>query len=419
MTFKRVAFFLLILIIIPIISYFVIRFIRGERLDPQTKLLSPTGLLVASSIPEGASVFVDGKLKTATDDTLNLVPGSYEVEIKKDGFHSWKKTLRIEKELVTRADTYLFSSFPSLNSLTYTGAANPSISPDSQKIVFSVASASASKQGLWVLDLAPRPFGMNREPRQIIANPSDSRDFSDSSYTWSPDSKQVLVNLNKTKQYYLLDSDRLNLANELVDVASNLETILAQWEKEKNIRKEAQLSKLPKELLEVLTDSTDEIIFSPDEKKIMYTATASATIPDEIVSPLPASNTQPENRNIEPGKVYVYDLIEDKNFYLIDSKDIPSFQPNAKPTGKANTVVAAVEFKRPSSLAWFPTSSHLFLVQPNKVTIMEYDNTNLVDVYTGPFENGFAFPFPSGDKILILASLGENQPPNLYAVGLR
>ena len=90
MAFKRVVFFLLVLILIPLISYFGIRFARGERFNLETKKLTSTGLLVTTSVPDGASVYLDGKLKTATDDTINLVPGQYQVEIKKDGFHPWK-----------------------------------------------------------------------------------------------------------------------------------------------------------------------------------------------------------------------------------------------------------------------------------------------------------------------------------------
>jgi len=401
---KRVIIFLGVLIFVPLASYFAIRFARGERLNPQTGTLTSTGLLVAASVPEGASVFVDGKLKTATDDTINLAPGEYEVEIKKDGFHSWQKHLRIEKELVTKTDVYLFSSFPSLKSLTRTGAADPVISPDSQKIVFSVATASAGKRGLWLLDISGRVLGLSHEPRQIIESAPRGRDFSQGTCQWSPDSKEIIVALEE--ENFLLSADKLNDPIELVDITPNLDFILAQWEKEKTLRQEEQISKLPNKLLEAVEGSIDNIAFSPDEKMIFYTATASATIPQNIKTPLPATNSQPEERQIKPGKIYVYDLTEDKNFFIMDEE---------KPSAISHQSSATT----PKALSWFPTSRHLFFVRENKVTIFEYDNTNWVDVYTGAFENGFAFPFPSADNILILASLGENQPPNLYAVSLR
>ena len=195
MTLKRVVIFFGVLIFVSIASYFAIRFARGERFDFNDRSIKATGLLVATSLPDGASVYIDGKLKTATDDTLNLAPGEYQVEIKKDGFHSWQKNLQVEKELVTNADVHLFSTFPSLTSLTYTGAADPVISPDGDKVAFSVATASASKRGLWVLDISGRVFGFNRQPRQIIKSAAGGRDFSLGELQWSPDSKQILVTL--------------------------------------------------------------------------------------------------------------------------------------------------------------------------------------------------------------------------------
>lgn len=404
MTFKRVVFFLLVLSFLATASFLAIRFARGERINFKTKTITPTGLLVASSTPDGAPVLIDGKLKTATNDTLNLVPGEYEVEIKKDGFHSWKKLLKIEKELVAKTDAYLFSSFPSLTSLTYTGAARPVLSPDFGKVAFAVATASASKPGLWVLELSERPLGLSREPRQIIKSTPRGRDFAQSQYRWSPDSKQLLVTFKYesgkskepvTQENFLLESDRLNDPAGLIDVTPSLELIQSQWEKEEEVRKNAQLSKLPNKLLEALENSVENILFAPNEKMILYTATASAAIPKKIRPPLPASNNQPESRQIKPNQAYVYDLIEDKNFLV---------QPEAS---------------KLTTLTWLATSRHIFQVGGNKVTIAEYDGTNTVDVYTGPFEDGFAFPFPTEDKILILASLGEDQPPNLYAVSLR
>ena len=388
---KRIIIFSAVFLGIPTIAFLIIKLAQGYKLDLPTKTLRPTGLLVATSNPKGAQLFINGKLETATDNTLNLAPDEYEVEIKKDGFFPWKKTLTIKKELVTETDAHLFSAYPDLKVLTFTGATNPLLSPDGQKVAFSVATASASKRGLWVLDLTDRPLGLNREPRQILQSAPGGRDFSLANFEWSPDSKQLLVTLRK--EIFLADTARLNPATSLIDVSDNLTLIKRSWKNESELRQEAKLSELPKELLEVLTDSVKEIRFSPDETKILYTATASASIPEEIIPPLPAASTQKESRQLESDKVYVYNLKEDRNFEI----------PVASET----------------QISWFPTSKHIFLAQSDKISIVEYDGTNWIDVYTGPFENTFAFPFPSGTKILVLTSIGKDTPPNLYAISLR
>lgn len=377
-------------------AFWVIRFAQGYRPDFSTKSLRPSGILVATSIPDGAQLYIDGHLKSATNTTINLSPGEYKVEIKKDGYTSWEKILTIKKELVTKTDAYLFPTFPNLQSLTFTGAEKPLLSPDGQKVVFAVSESSVDKNGLWVLDLGDRPLGLPRDPRKIVASAPGGRDFSLAELEWSPDSKQILTSLTTTKkeENFLLEANQLNPTTRLVDVTNQLKAIRAAWEKEKELRLEAQLAKLPPDLLAILTSSAKKIEFSLDETKILYTATASAQIPEELIPLFPAASTQSESRNLESGKIYVYDVKEDKNFYIMDEDEAKKF-------------------------AWFPTSKHIFLVQEEKITILEYDGTNWIDVYTGPFENSFAYSFPAGNRILVLTALGKETPPNLYAISLR
>src|SRR3989344_431811 len=82
-----------------------------------------TGLLVAKSIPDGAQVFVDEKLKTATDNTINIPPGDYEIRIVKEGYFPWVKRVKIQTEIVTRADALLIPTAPKLESISDIGAA--------------------------------------------------------------------------------------------------------------------------------------------------------------------------------------------------------------------------------------------------------------------------------------------------------
>lgn len=393
---RRSIVFSSIFLIVLLGALLVIRLAQGYRPDISTKSLRPSGILVATSIPDGAQLYIDGRLKSATNTTINLTPDEYEVEIKKDGYTSWKKTLTIKKELVTKTDAYLFPTFPNLQSLTFTGAQSPLLSPDGQKVVFAVSQSSVDKNGLWVLDLGDRPFGLPRDPREIIASAPGGRDFSLAKLEWSPDSKQILATfiIGTREENFLLEANQLNLANRLIDVTDQLAVIRADWREDEELRFKAQSTKLPPELLEILTSSTEDIQFSLDETKILYTATASAQIPEGLIPPFPTTSNQPENRKLEPKKIYVYDIKEDKNFYLMDEDET-------------------------KKLAWFPTSKHIFLVQEGKITILEYDNTNWVDVYTGPFENSFAYPFPAGNRILVLTALGKDTPPNLYAISLR
>jgi len=297
--------------------------------------------------------------------------------------------------LVVKTDAYLFPTYPELKPLTFTGAANPLISPDGKKVVFAVESED-EKAGLWVLDLSERALGLGREPLQIVQSAPGGRNFAKSDYQWSSDSKQILIVLAKEtvqEENFLLETSSLNENTQLIDVTEQKAALLRRWQNEEEILQENKISRLPEELINILEATTKDILFSPDETKILYTATASASIPKELIPPLPGASTQTEQRELQPGKTYVYDLKEDRNF--------------------------AIDLPEEAKISWFPTSKHLFLVQKDKISIKEYDNTNEVNVYSGPFENSFAFTFPSGNRLLVLTSLSKDTPPNLYSITLR
>lgn len=332
----RILLFLTSLILVPLCTYFVILFARGYRLNWQRKQLSPTGLLVATSLPDGAQIFLNGKLSSATNTTLNLSPGTYKVEIKKDGFSPWNKTLKVEAEIVTRATATLFPSVPSFKAITNSGAANPFLSPDGTKVAF------ISGKKSYLLDLSESPLGLiNREAKEIATT----------SAAW------IIPTAEQSAKTATL---RANALHPIMQ--------------------------------EILATAAANLLWAPKENKLIYTATTSATISDNLIRPLPGSSTQSQFRTLVSGETYVYDLDEDRNF------------------------------KVPFGVTWFPDSAHLILTEKGKVTILEYDGQNATVVYAGPMENSFAFPYPSGKQLLILANLSPNSKtsvPNLYAVSLR
>ena len=100
-------------------TYVAIRYAKGQR-PSSDGTVRETGLLVANSFPTAAQVYINDKLTTATDDTLNLDPGEYQVEIKKDGYIPWRKTLNLKKELVSQTNALLFPAVPSLTPISLT-----------------------------------------------------------------------------------------------------------------------------------------------------------------------------------------------------------------------------------------------------------------------------------------------------------
>src|SRR3989344_3208456 len=99
----RVAVFILTLLVVGAFGLFASLYARGYRFDTKNFKFSPNGLLVAETDPSGAQIFINGELKNATDTTISLSPGTYDVEFKKEGYISWSKRLEIQKEIVTEA----------------------------------------------------------------------------------------------------------------------------------------------------------------------------------------------------------------------------------------------------------------------------------------------------------------------------
>lgn len=383
---SRILLFVATLVLVPVLTYFVILFARGYR--PSTGnggSLQPTGILAATSFPDGAQLYINSQFKSATNSNINLPPGLYEVEIKKDTYFPWKKTVEIKPEEVTRTSAVLFPTVPSLKAITTEGADLPTLSPDGTKVVFT-QTLSSGATGVFLLDLTDSPLGiLNRDPRQL-----STINAALSEVSWSPDSKQVVLTASPSS--YLVDVNNPN--QQLTNVTSILQTILDDWQETRRVREEQKFITLPKQMQDILATSAANLVWSPKETKVMYTATASATIPDDLIKPLPGSSTQSQNRQIEPGKEYVYDVEEDRNFEIGLPED---------------------------KLSWFPTSSHFIKVEKGAVTIMEYDTQNPTIVYSGPMEDGYALPYPSGRQLLILTNLNPtiSKVANLYAVSLR
>lgn len=390
---KRILVSFFIIVVLLAVTALVIAYGRGYRFDLNQKKLSSTGLLVATSEPNGAEIFLDGKLKSATNTTLTLSPGWYQVKIVKEGYLPWEKRMRVQGEVVSETKAILFPTTPAFSPLTNSGVVASTLSPDKTKVAYALP-LSSSKAGLWVLNLVSQPLGFSQDAISI-AKSSASLDFALGTFLWSPNSKQILITIGAS--YYLVEVEKNGQPTFLsLEAWKKLE---ADWQEEAKLKEEEKLAVLPPEFAKIATESSRIISFAPDDTKILYQATASAVLP-QILKPAPiATNPTEEERKLKTGAFYVYDLKEDKNFEI-------ELEPNTN-----------------TSLSWFPTSRHLVMVETDRISILEYDGSNKAAIYSGPFEK-FIASFPGGGKLLITTSY--NRPdhqagnlPNLYAINLR
>lgn len=404
----RLKLFLLTLLVVATLGSAVFLYARGYRFSPNTKRLAANGLFVAKSNPDGAQLYLNGELETATNATINLEPGTYDVEVKKDGYHTWNKRLLIEKEIVTEITANLFKTAPSLVPLTFYSAHNPVSAPGFSKIVYfvpaTIENVQNDKEGLWVIETLNWPIGFNQEPKRITDG-----DLSLASYYFSPNGRELLV--LSASSVFLLETSTFTPQTARINIASTVDQILEEWELERQAKLTARLKRLPDELVEILNTSAENITFSPDDEKILYLATKNATIKDNLIPQLPGSSTQNQERSLTIGHIYVYDIKEDRNFEVGSQEKIAA---------ECVTNQELLYLTCESTISWYPTSLNLLLAHPEALTILDYDGTNRKDIYTGAFTAPFAYPTNSADRIIFLTNLGSNSTDaNLYSLTVK
>src|SRR3990172_8255953 len=306
---KQIVVSALIILFLLVGTVVAILFGKGYRfgLGGDGPILSGTGLLVATSTPDGASVFINGHLTTATDNTINLAPGVYDIKIFKDGYSEWQKKIIIKKEVVSKADALLFPTAPKLESITNIGILNPVIDPSKTKIAYAVASQSAVKNGVYVLDMTSMPIlNLQSASTQIASDTLSS--FSQAEFLWSPDSAQILASISNISTTYLLKTNTLNETPQ--DVTETLTSVNATWGKLKADKDKSLMDSLNKRLKKEVFENFDILEWSSDETKILYEASRSATLSLVITPELIGTNSTPQVREIKKGGVYVYDIKE-------------------------------------------------------------------------------------------------------------
>ena len=387
--------------VVGIVGYILSLYANGYRFDIDEFAFLPNGLFVIKSNPDGAQVFINGELKTATNATIDLPPGIYDVAVKKEGYGEWNKRLTITKEIVTEADAHLFKNAPSLSAVTFSGVTGPITSPDFTKIAYLTATEDEDLSGIWIMETINLPLGFSREPRKITDGI-----FTNAKLTWSLDSREIL--LESDEGSFILDSGSFTEPSKLLNIQNQVDIIFNEWAMDEQTRNEARLTSLPVEIADILANKTSAFIFSPDDSKVLYTANGSATIPDLIIDPpLPGASTQRQEREISGGRTYIYDFKEDRNF-LIDEDESTLSIKTWQPSDKSRRMF------------WFATSRHVVLAEEGKISIMDLDSTNKREVYSGAYESPYVLSAPSTDRLLILTNLGATESlPNLYSLSLK
>ncbi len=418
------------LAIIGIGAIITILLAKGYTISQKTGAITGTGILVVSSIPDGASVLLDGHLTAATDSTVSyLEPRNYTVKITKEGYFDYQKAIEVKKELVTKVEALLFPRAPSLSPMTFNGAINPVLSPSGTKIAWGVD--SGEKAGLWVADLSDgRILLAPSDPKLIIKN-TPALIFSKAKITWAPDSKNLLVSLQENQQpgskfvrNYILDTDRLNERPN--DATLTLSKTIKEWQDELIQQASARTSRLD--------ESSKKAALAALETSPESTASAKAGVLPLSRLPLeasakwdsPALSYYPDGLHWSPGENKFFYQTRD-GYVIYDTKEKKQYILNIKP----------------KNIWWLPESpdsNHLILIDSQQagsgpvltngpvlslsngqIDIIEADGQNKTTIYSGNLFSSLAFPWPNGSRLIILTNFNApaGTPLNLYTISLR
>lgn len=127
----RTAIFIIFVFLFTLTAPSVIFYSQGYRLNFKEMKVVQTGGLYFRVSPGRADIYLNGRMEKGTSMIgnsafiENLLPQNYEIEIKKDGYYSWRKTLQVNEKEVTEAEN--ITLFPVNPQFTIVNAAPPKV----------------------------------------------------------------------------------------------------------------------------------------------------------------------------------------------------------------------------------------------------------------------------------------------------
>lgn len=433
---KHLVYLGLIASSVIIISYGVFMFAKGYRFNLQTKTLKAQGVLVVNSYPSNSQLFINHTFSDLTPHTAYVGPGTYTIKVEKEGYARWEKTYVVEPESVYRTDAILFLRNPSLSPLTNRGLISPTLSPDSSSIVYIHSETAPSqvipndeeKNGIFYATINSKTLSIFKNKQLLLPLSSLplEADLTKTVFIFSPTGKNILTFL-KNKDDELISVQMLSLTDpgSALDVTYSYQTLLENWH-EQNIELSSKLvDSQPKSIRTLLSKYAHFIALSPDKKNILYMAKEPYTISKIIKPPLKGSSPVAEKRTIQAGRFYIYNVKEDKN-YQLPSFEKPTQEKLFNSLKELNTLTQItpetlnMTNRLFNTVFWYSDSKHIIMVHSDTIVAVEYDGTNEIIVYSGPFEKELYATTDDG-KIMILTNFNPKRDklPDAYAVSIR
>lgn len=195
----RRAVYAVFVIIFLITAPIIVLYTSGYRYNLSNGRIQKTGIIIISSIPKKADIYLNGKKvenKFTPAEIKNVLPGDYEIVLSKEGYHNWQKKLPVYENFTTFAEKVNLWKFASSTQLSNSTILDWQISNDGNSIVLEDSSGLIS-----IFDLNDNTFSA------IETIPANSilEDIS-----WSKDNRKVLIKYAKDSTNHLIVSYDIN-----------------------------------------------------------------------------------------------------------------------------------------------------------------------------------------------------------------
>jgi len=418
----------------------------GYRIDFESKRIVQTGGFYFKILPKNVQILIDGKIKKKTDIFFgsilidNLLPKKYKVQIKKEGYLPWEKTLEIKEKEVTEAkNIVLIPEKPRFETLG-NEIENFFFSPNGEKMILK------DKEGLKLFDT-----GKKIKNYPIEALPKEEVE----ELVFSPDSQKFLLKINS--KFKLLDLTKFPTSSINLDFLDpkikeisfhpkdftkifffkNSEIFEADLEKKENVLFEKDIStyKISGENIyyldnsgflfksdfnQKIRDKINDVTFPIKEKVdyqletfgnfiflkeqgTLYLFNTDSKSFEKFFEPIKSLRVSPDSKKL----VYFSDY-EIWLLFLEDSFD--------QPWKKAKEKVFLTRFsEKIEDLFWF-TAHYLIFNTDSTIKIVEIDDRDGLNIYDlAEFKNPKIFFNESDKKIYLLSEdkffVSEKLPP--------
>lgn len=102
----RMVIFYISLMLYIILLPIVLSYSLGSHIDFNTLKIYQTGIIYLNSRPSGAAIYINGRKHPDLTPTQieELKPGTYRVEVTREGFYPWEQDVVVRPKMVTRQD---------------------------------------------------------------------------------------------------------------------------------------------------------------------------------------------------------------------------------------------------------------------------------------------------------------------------